>query len=119
MGLTHNEFGNIPTVMSANPAFKTPQAAFAAAARRIGQTRLGELSGGRTQGAVSKRLAAGKLIWDTGILAVEAETGISRHDLRPDLYPREDGLAQPPVGNPSPAPGGSSSAKSAIEGLQA
>lgn len=24
------------------------------------------------------------------VLKTEAETGISRHDLRPDLYPRED-----------------------------
>lgn len=27
------------------------------------------------------------------VLAVEAATGISRHDLRPDIYPREDAAA--------------------------
>ena len=24
------------------------------------------------------------------VLAIEAETGVSRHDLRPDIYPREN-----------------------------
>ncbi len=32
---------------------------------------------------LSKRLPA------EHVLAVEAETGVSRHDLRPDIYPRE------------------------------
>lgn len=27
------------------------------------------------------------------VLSVEKETGVSRHDLRPDLYPREDAAA--------------------------
>ena len=27
------------------------------------------------------------------VLDVEAATGVSRHDLRPDLYPREDSAA--------------------------
>lgn len=31
------------------------------------------------------------------VLRVEAETGISRHDLRPDLYPREAGDDHAPV----------------------
>lgn len=30
------------------------------------------------------------------VLAIEAATGVSRHDLRPDIYPREDPPAHPP-----------------------
>ncbi len=41
------------------------------------------------------------------VLKVEAETGISRHDLRPDLYPREEPPAQPSAGDPPPPAGGS------------
>lgn len=48
---------------------------------------------GKTQGAVSKRLAAGQPCWAEDVLAVEEATGISRHDLRPDIYPREQGPA--------------------------
>ena len=44
---------------------------------------------GRTQGAISKRMRSGKPIWPEAVLPVEAATGVSRHDLRPDLYPRE------------------------------
>jgi DNA-binding transcriptional regulator YdaS (Cro superfamily) len=43
------------------------------------------------------------------VLAVEAATGVSRHDLRPDIYPREDAPAQPPAAVPSAA-GGTDSA---------
>lgn len=32
------------------------------------------------------------------VLAVERETGVSRHDLRPDLYPREPEMKNPPSG---------------------
>lgn len=32
------------------------------------------------------------------VLAVEAATGISRHDLRPDIYPRETVPASPDAG---------------------
>jgi len=28
------------------------------------------------------------------VLAIEAATGVSRHDLRPDLYPREDAAGE-------------------------
>ena len=28
------------------------------------------------------------------VLVIERETGVSRHDLRPDLYPREDPSAE-------------------------
>mgnify|MGYP003389065207 CR=1 FL=1 len=64
-----------------------------------GQTKMAKLKG-CTQGAVSKRLNSGKPIWgDDGlVLKVEAATGISRHDLRPDIYPRE----QPPSSGTRP-----------------
>ncbi|WP_370189310.1 transcriptional regulator [Qipengyuania sp.] len=42
------------------------------------------------------------------VLAVEAATGVSRHDLRPDLYPREEPPAHPPVGCTPPQPAGGS-----------
>ena len=46
------------------------------------------------------------------VLTAEEATGVSRHDLRPDLYPREDGPAQPSAASshsPSSAADGSSS----------
>lgn len=44
-----------------------------------------------TQQTISNRLIKGiPLQSGTEVLAVEAATGVSRHDLRPDLYPRED-----------------------------
>ena len=39
-----------------------------------------------TQQAVSEWVAAGR-VSRFAVLAVEAATGVSRHDLRPDLYP--------------------------------
>jgi len=106
-----------PSLMPTPPASITPAEAFALAVDRIagGQSAIGKLCE-KTQGAVSKRLAAKREIWAEGVLAVEAATGISRHDLRPDLYPREDSPAQPPAGAPSPPAGGSSSA---LEGVRA
>lgn len=44
---------------------------------------------GITQGAISRWLARGSSLPAEHVLKVEAATGISRHDLRPDLYPRE------------------------------
>lgn len=89
------------------------------AIRKIGsQAEFARLLGKR-QSTVHSWLTRGNELPAELVLDAEEKLGISRHDLRPDLYPREDGPAQPPVGNPSPAPGGSSSSKSAIEGLQA
>ena len=48
---------------------------------------------GRSQAAVSERLNGGKPMWAEDVLAVETATGISRHALRPDLYPMEDAPA--------------------------
>lgn len=50
------------------------------------QAALAELVGVR-QPAVSKWLAKGAPLPAEFVLKVEAETGISRHDIRPDVYP--------------------------------
>ena len=44
---------------------------------------------GVTQTAVSNWLHRSKRVPAEYVLAIEASTGVSRHDLRPDLYPRE------------------------------
>lgn len=68
-----------------------------------GQQRLGSLIG-KTQGAISKRLTAGKLIWEGSALTVEDELGVSKHRLRPDIYPIENTESPATrVGDPRPA----------------
>jgi DNA-binding transcriptional regulator YdaS (Cro superfamily) len=44
---------------------------------------------GITQPAVSLWLSKGQVLPAEHVLTVERETGVSRHDLRPDIYPRE------------------------------
>jgi DNA-binding transcriptional regulator YdaS (Cro superfamily) len=44
---------------------------------------------GVAQPSVWRWIARAKPLPAEHVLAVEAATGISRHDLRPDLYPRE------------------------------
>lgn len=69
----------------------SPAEAFRKAVAIIGsQSAMAELVG-MTQPAISKILAAGKSCphEDRAVLKVEAATGVSRYDLRPDLYPRE------------------------------
>ena len=80
-----------------------------------GQTALGRIIG-RRQSSIQYRLEAGKSLWAKDVLKVEAATGVSRHDLRPDLYPPDEGSAHPePVeGYPiEPAPAGRTDAGSA------
>jgi DNA-binding transcriptional regulator YdaS (Cro superfamily) len=48
---------------------------------------------GITHGAVSQWLAAGRGIPATRVLDVERVTGISRHELRPDIYPVQESAA--------------------------
>jgi DNA-binding transcriptional regulator YdaS (Cro superfamily) len=51
-----------------------------------------------TQGAIWQRLNANKPAAAEWVLKAEAATGISRHDLRPDIYPIETVAdAQTPV----------------------
>jgi DNA-binding transcriptional regulator YdaS (Cro superfamily) len=79
-----------------------------------GQEKFAEMVG-RTQSTVSRRLRAGLPLWAEVVRTVEAATGVSRHDLRPDLYPREESLAQPPAASAPCAAGGSDSA---LEGVR-
>ena len=50
---------------------------------------------GLTQGAISKRLRKQQPLPAEHVVVVEAATGISRHELRPDIYPREPAPAPP------------------------
>ncbi|MXO66271.1 transcriptional regulator [Altericroceibacterium endophyticum] len=59
-----------------------------------GQSALGRICG-VGQPAVWKWLQSAKRLPAEHVLKVEAETGVSRHFLRPDIYPRE--LAAPPL----------------------
>jgi len=61
---------------------------FAKAARILGQAGLARITG-KHQTTVRERLMKGLPLWPEAVFAVEAATGISRHDLRPDIYPRE------------------------------
>ena len=66
----------------------TPAAAFRKAVDVAGgQTATANLLGKR-QPAISKRLKAGKPAEPEEVLPLEAATGVSKHDLRPDIYPR-------------------------------
>ena len=65
-------------------------AAFRRAIETLGSQQLMAILVNKTQSAVSKRLSAGQPCWPEDVLAVELATGISRHDLRPDLYPRDE-----------------------------
>jgi DNA-binding transcriptional regulator YdaS (Cro superfamily) len=58
------------------------------------QSALAELVGVR-QPAVSKWLAKGAPLPAEFVLRVESETGISRHELRPDVYPPDMPPAPP------------------------
>lgn len=67
----------------------TPAMAFAHAVAVVGdQTKMAKICG-RTQGAVSKRLKAGRSAWPDSILKIEAETGVPCWALDPEFYPPE------------------------------
>lgn len=57
-----------------------------------GQSALSRLIG-KHQTTVHDRLSEGKPLWAEDVLTVEAATGISRHELRPDIYPIEESPA--------------------------
>jgi DNA-binding transcriptional regulator YdaS (Cro superfamily) len=77
---------------------------FAFAVRKVGsQVAFGRLIG-KSQSVVNDWLRLGHPLPAEHVLAVEAATGISRHDLRPDIYPRE----------PAPRPAGGHSGTEGI-----
>ena len=69
----------------------TPAAALRRAVEKLGsQAAMAELCM-VTPTAVWKWLDQGKALPAEHVLRAERETGVSRHDLRPDIYPRETG----------------------------
>ena len=54
-----------------------------------GQVALAVALGLKSQGSISNWLLREKRVPAERVLEVERVTGVSRHDLRPDLYPRE------------------------------
>lgn len=69
---------------------ESPQAALREAVSSVGSQGAMARLLGVAQPSVWKWLANGKPLPAEHVLAVEAATGVSRHDLRPDIYPRED-----------------------------
>lgn len=68
----------------------SPPEALARAVDLIGgQSAMGRLIG-VSQASVWRWVDLEKHLPAEHVLKVEAATGVSRHDLRPDLYPRED-----------------------------
>lgn len=96
---------------------RSPEQALLDAIEVLGsQTAMAELCG-ISQPAVHKWVRDGKQLPAEYCLRVEVATGISRHDLRPDLYPREDAPARPPAGSP-PLPAGGPASADALEGVR-
>lgn len=72
----------------------TPAEWLRVAVKKIGGQSATSRLTGLSQQAVSYRLSKGLPCWPEHVLVVEAETKrlgceVSRHDLRPDLHPRE------------------------------
>ena len=79
--------------------------AIARAVRKAGsQSAFGRIVG-KTQSSVRQWLLAGQMPADDGlVLVVERETGVSRHELRPDIYPHDPAApAQRDLGTMEPA----------------
>lgn len=73
---------------------RTPFDAFADAVKKAGgQTALAAICG-CTQGNIWQLLKKGSPLPAQYVLAVETATGISRHELRPDIYPAPVELAR-------------------------
>ena len=74
-------------------ASQSPNQALRAAVEAIGSQSATARLLNISQAAVWKWLAEAKSLPPEHVLAVEAATGISRHELRPDIYPIEDAPA--------------------------
>jgi len=79
--------------------FESPQEALREAVKRIGsQSATGRLLK-VSQAAVWEWLRKDKVLPAEHVLTVEAHTGVSKHDLRPDVYPYEMLAAPAAVGS--------------------
>ncbi|MBI0530382.1 MAG: helix-turn-helix domain-containing protein [Sphingomonas sp.] len=76
----------------------TPQAALAAAVSKIGSQSGFARVCSVSQAAVWKWLERGKQLPAEHVLRVEQATGVSRHLLRPDIYPAPVAAASSPYG---------------------
>lgn len=54
-----------------------------------GQVALAKILGLKSQGSISNWIHRNERVPAEHVLAIERATGVSRHDLRPDIYPRE------------------------------
>jgi DNA-binding transcriptional regulator YdaS (Cro superfamily) len=86
---------------------RTPSEALEAAVDHAGSQAAFARLCGVSQAAVWKWLANGKWLPPQHAIPVEAATGVSRHDLRPDIYPHDATASFQPDSNAVPfgAPG--------------
>lgn len=61
----------------------------AEAVRKVGSQSAFARLVGKGQSSVYMLLRDGKDLWAESVLTVEAATGVSKHRLRPDIYPAE------------------------------
>lgn len=64
-----------------------PVVAFRRAVAAIGSANKTAKVISKSQQAISQRLKRRRPVWAEDVIALEAATGISRHELRPDIYP--------------------------------
>ncbi|RDE04672.1 transcriptional regulator [Sphingomonas aracearum] len=75
----------------------TPFEALQASVMRVGSQSAFARLCGVSQTAVWKWLQSGKRLPAEHVLIVEREAGVSRHLLRPDIYPAEHASNSPPI----------------------
>lgn len=81
---------NAPSLADRIARCSTPAEVFALAIELLGNQSRAAPQIGLSQSQISRRLKEAKGCPFELVLKVEAATGISRHDLRPDLYPRDE-----------------------------
>ena len=81
----------------------SPESALVLAIEKVGSQGAMARLLGISQPAVWKWVNGGKQLPPEFVLAVEAATGISRHDLRPDIYPIETPRASEQFSGAAPA----------------
>ena len=86
--------------MGIEASLETP---LADAVRKIGSQSAFARLIGRDQSTVHEWLRNSKPLPPEHVRKVEAATGISRHVLRPDIYPPEEAAGGPPVPFPNPS----------------